>query len=419
MKYSLFFLLFFINFYSFSQKKPLLLEKRGEYFSRFQMVVETSSEYTLNNGMRFTGVVIFIEDNSSFDGAYIHYGTQKIFLQEDEHGGQHYGLTNSAVVVFDEQVDEVGLYTGSIEGSIVIDFLNAGKAPDISNQRKMFEEMEGCALPDGIPQSVWREGLPEPNYTRSFDKTSHLIIHHSAGSNTSSNYTNVVRNIYLYHTQSNGWSDIGYNYLIAQDGSIFWGRDPGPGGEQDQVRGAHFCGKNSNTMGVCMLGTYSSEIPTFESIESLTKLISWKVKKEGFDPLAREIHAGSNLFIISGHRDGCATECPGNQFYQTFTSFRGTVNDYVIECDKPTPELAELYKVYPIPSSDKLTFRFDPDKRISYINVYDLHGKQYSLFSYAHDLDFISLEIAPLKSGIYFISIKEGNNYYNQRFVKK
>ena len=66
------------------------------------------------------------------------------------------------------------------------------------------------------------------------------MVHHSAGSNTNSNYTQVVRDIYLYHTQVNGcWSDIGYNYLVAQDGSIYNGRDPGAL-EQDDVLGRSF-----------------------------------------------------------------------------------------------------------------------------------------------------------------------------------
>lgn len=51
---------------------------------------------------------------------------------------------------------------------------------------------------------------------------------------------------------SNGWDDIGYNFLVGEDGNVYEGRG------WDNV-GAHAKDFNSQSMGVCILGTYTSK----------------------------------------------------------------------------------------------------------------------------------------------------------------
>ena len=173
-----------------------------------------------------------------------------------------------------------------------------------------------------IDQEIWRDGLPEPDYERIVHKVKNIIIHHSATSNDLTDYTNVLRNIYLYHTTGNGWSDIGYNYVIAQDGNIFKGRDPGIY-EQDNVMGAHFCGSNSGTLGICILGNYMDIHPTYESLNSLVNLLSWKTAKDTLNPYGICEHPlNPALNIIAGHRDGCSTLCPGDSLYDMLDSTR-------------------------------------------------------------------------------------------------
>src|SRR5690606_5894496 len=111
-----------------------------------------------------------------------------------------------------------------------------------------------CSEPQMIDPSHWRAGLPQPKGSPVFTSVNHIIIHHSAGSNLVTDFTNEVRNIYLYHTNVNGWDDIGYNFLIAPNGTIYQGRDGRGIVEKDYVMGAHMCGRNSGTMGICLLG---------------------------------------------------------------------------------------------------------------------------------------------------------------------
>lgn len=185
-----------------------------------------------------------------------------------------------------------------------------------------------------IPQSTWRSGLAAPSYSRSFHEVFHNVVHHSAGSNSSTNYTQVVRDIYLYHTQVNGWSDIGYNYLISQDGTIYAGRDPA-GGSQDNVRGAHFCGGNSGTLGVCLLGNYETATPTSPTWTSLEQLLTYQLLDQEHSPFDKFSHSLGQLAAVVGHRDGCSTLCPGENVYRQLEQLRSSLTDLIEDCLVP------------------------------------------------------------------------------------
>ena len=50
--------------------------------------------------------------------------------------------------------------------------------------------------------------------------TSKIAIHHNGKPSNLNNPAAAVRAIYQYHTQYAYWGDIGYNYIIAPDGTI-------------------------------------------------------------------------------------------------------------------------------------------------------------------------------------------------------
>ncbi len=148
----------------------------------------------------------------------------------------------------------------------------------------------------------------------------HLIVHHSAGTNTSSDWDAVVRSIWHYHVITRGWDDIGYNWLVAPNGQLYEGRGDG-------IKGAHFCGYNSRTMGVCMMGTYSTAAPKDTAVKKLEALLTWTAFKYKIKPMKRSLHTTSQaqLLGVSGHRDRCNTECPGNVLYTKLSSIRAYV----------------------------------------------------------------------------------------------
>lgn len=205
-----------------------------------------------------------------------------------------------------------------------------------------------CEMPPAIAPQVWRDGLEPPDVKPDSSVVQHLVIHHSATSNAVTDYTRAIRDIYLYHTQGNGWDDIGYNFIIAPNGQLYIGRD-GQGIPPDDTKGAHFCGKNDGTMGICLLGTYTDENPTDTMMGTAAQLLSWKLIKENIQPYAQFKHPenqqGANpLSAIAGHRDGCATECPGDKVYAQLPDVRERCVDVMLTCGFPVnqPAVAEI-----------------------------------------------------------------------------
>jgi hypothetical protein len=185
----------------------------------------------------------------------------------------------------------------------------------------------GC--PDGEASTLWT-----PMYT----VVTHAVVHHTAGANNLTNWEAEVRNIWYFHTYSNGWGDIGYNYLIDPNGVVYEGRAGG-----DHAIGAHFSCRNSNTVGVALLGTFSTVPPTDAALASLKNLLTELCRRNEIDPMATVHHpsSGLNLPTILGHRDGnvpgatCTiTECPGDVVYSMLPAIR---SDLEMELSVPLP----------------------------------------------------------------------------------
>ncbi|XP_065337954.1 peptidoglycan-recognition protein SC2-like [Cloeon dipterum] len=134
-----------------------------------------------------------------------------------------------------------------------------------------------------------------------------VLIHHSAGNNCDnlSKCTSTVRNIQAYHMDSRRWSDIGYNFLIGGDGSVFEGR-----GWTRQ--GSHEPKYNANGLGICFLGNFQGEAPTAAAIESAKRLIDCGVSTNMI----------SNNYKLIGHRQAKSTECPGNNLYNLIKKWK-------------------------------------------------------------------------------------------------
>ncbi|MBA2567760.1 MAG: N-acetylmuramoyl-L-alanine amidase [Actinobacteria bacterium] len=151
------------------------------------------------------------------------------------------------------------------------------------------------------------------------------IVHHTAGSNTYSRAqsASIVRGIQLYHVRSNGWDDIGYNFLVDKYGQVFEGR---AGGVDRNVVGAHAAGFNNGSVGVALLGNYDAGAVTPNARTALTQLLAWRLDLGHLDPvsLTNWTSTGNPRFptgapvtlrAVSGHRDTGFTSCPGGRLY--------------------------------------------------------------------------------------------------------
>jgi hypothetical protein len=156
------------------------------------------------------------------------------------------------------------------------------------------------------------------------------VVHHTAGSNT---YTRaqsaaIIRGIQRYHVRSNGWDDIGYNFLIDKFGQIFEGRF---GGIDRNVVGAHAQGFNEGSVGVALLGNYDAGAVTPAARSALVRLLAWRLDVAHIAPLSQlNWTSGGNprfptglsitLRAVGGHRDTGFTSCPGARLYSELNS---------------------------------------------------------------------------------------------------
>ena len=163
--------------------------------------------------------------------------------------------------------------------------------------------------PDGsCPTDPTPDFVPDPT---------HVIVHHTAGTNVASDWAAVVRSIWDFHVNTNGWDDVGYNWLVDPNGILYEGRGDGR-------LGAHFCAQNGLTTGICVMGDFTSIQPQAAALNTLAEFLAWETCDENIDPLGTSFHGGSGLTLenISGHRDGCNTSCPGDSFYPLLPGVR-------------------------------------------------------------------------------------------------
>ena len=201
-----------------------------------------------------------------------------------------------------------------------------------------------------------------------------ITVHHTAGSNDpGQDYAATVRAIYSYHVQSNGWSDIGYQYLVDGNGVVYEGRSTGrtstsclygggdgsdfahQAGTDAVVNGAHVTGFNAGNVGIALLGCFeaSSEctgdttVPAPE-LDSLETLLGTLAARHHLDPQGQTHYvnpvsgATKDVATISAHRDWSATACPGSKLYAQLGTIRAEAARRTTGTVTPPPAPARI-----------------------------------------------------------------------------
>jgi hypothetical protein len=187
----------------------------------------------------------------------------------------------------------------------------------------------GYPKPFVYSRAFWNADAPQCGV--SYCNVTHLAVHHTAspsdyGAATLGAVAGNVKATQAYHMYTNGWCDIGYNYLVSKQGWIFEGRAGG-----DNVKGAHD-GKNCGSMGVASLGYFHTpynDPPTGAQLDAYARLFAWKADQQGIDPFGTGFYAGLGApeKNIYGHRDVSATACPGDLLYAQLGNLRQDVAD--------------------------------------------------------------------------------------------
>ncbi|MEM8586147.1 MAG: N-acetylmuramoyl-L-alanine amidase [Bacteroidota bacterium] len=284
---------------------------------------------------------------------------------------------------------------------------------------------DDCIQPFALSRGDWCPNGNCPEISNPvFTVVTHLPVHHSAGANSSSDWAAVVRAIWNFHVNTNGWSDVGYNYLIDPEGMIYVGRG-------EDVRGAHFCGNNTGTMGICLLGTFTNQTPSLAAIESLANLLAWKTSKNDIDPQLSSFHPPTGAIIphIVPHQGGCSTACPGASFVPLFDVLRQQVADTIASCmvsgTSAGGDLSAQLTVSPNPAKDWVaiqgTIQINSSQNQIDWALLDLFGRPIQTGKWTAHSGQIDqrIELRHLPAEVYILKISSGNLFGSYWIVKE
>ncbi len=191
----------------------------------------------------------------------------------------------------------------------------------------------------GAPPMVTRDqwdpaGQCKPRSAPATGEVQFAMVHHTVTSNLyeQADGPSMVLAVCRYHRNSNGWTDIGYNFLVDRYGTIYEGR---AGGIDQAVVGAQAQGYNAVSTGISNLGTFVSGGQSPAGLQANARIIAWKLGIHGA-PVQGQVTVRSgggsaNRFPagrpvtferISGHRDGGETACPGAALYAQLPEIR-------------------------------------------------------------------------------------------------
>ena len=114
-------------------------------------------------------------------------------------------------------------------------------------------------------------------------ETNRIILHHTMSGDVS-------RDVIDEWHKENGWSGIGYHFVIRYNGDIEIGR-------QIDEMGAHAKHRNDDSIGIAIVGDFSKNDPTDEQYDSLKKLVN-------------ELKTEYKISLVEPHH----RMCPGHRF---------------------------------------------------------------------------------------------------------
>ncbi len=285
------------------------------------------------------------------------------------------------------EIDEVGMYRrdGVTYGAVIgvtdmravrvtadrplaqVTVLSLDAAADVQPALGLGADAAGLnTIPGVIPRAGWGadetirfDAWGEERWWSQYFPLQKLIVHHTAGANGDTNPAATMRAIYHYHAVTQNWGDIGYNYLVDAQGRIYEGRhsreywngtSPTSDNAAGQViSGGHALYHNAGTMGIALLGTFTSSAPTAAARASLVNLLAWAASTHGIDPNGATTYLNPvngysrTTYNIAGHRDYNQTGCPGLALYNLLPSIRasvaGLVNTWPGEVYNPPRQL--------------------------------------------------------------------------------
>ena len=239
----------------------------------------------------------------------------------------------------------VDVRSGRLPGGLRVDLVDPGSSPaDTRPQgtRPLQSAQAAAGMPQIFTRAQWGADESLRREAPSYNATIKAgFVHHTAGSNNYSraDVPKILRAIYAYHVRGNGWSDIGYNFLVDRFGRTWEGRY---GGMDRAVVGAHTGGFNVDSFAVSAIGNYDKVTAPPVVLDSIARVLAWKLSANFRDPNGTTTlvsQGGSTsrfgpgtrvkVPVIAGHRDVGNTSCPGRNIYAEMDTIRSLVTSYL------------------------------------------------------------------------------------------
>ncbi|MDR7077337.1 N-acetylmuramoyl-L-alanine amidase [Neobacillus niacini] len=134
----------------------------------------------------------------------------------------------------------------------------------------------------------------------------YIIVHHTEEIGWDINKT------HSFHQDYRGWSGIGYNFFIEENGEIIKGRG--------YHVGAHAYSYNDKSIGICLAGNFDILTPSIEQLKSLSNLCIF---------LLNQFNITTTHILGHGELEGITKSCPGKNF--DMVQFRESIK---IQCIK-------------------------------------------------------------------------------------
>ncbi|MFA6992518.1 MAG: SpoIID/LytB domain-containing protein [Candidatus Gracilibacteria bacterium] len=188
------------------------------------------------------------------------------------------------------------------------------------------------------------------------EKVTKFVVHHTDTTKNLDDPKQAIRDIYKFHAITRGWGDIGYNYIIDQNGNIYEGRYGGDG-----VIGAHAGIGNNGSIGIAILGDYENNKVPSKAKKALVELIARKSLQYNINPSGKSMFRGNMMNNIFGHKDIMATACPGDNLYKQLGDIRKQASSRLKELKKSKTSNTTTVENKGPDLRVKLSFSGDPE----------------------------------------------------------
>lgn len=158
---------------------------------------------------------------------------------------------------------------------------------------KEFQKENGLTADGIVGEKTWAKIQGTSSGLQKSKRTINEIIVHCSATAEGKDYT--VEDITRWH-KAQGWSTIGYHYVVYRDGSVHAGRNV-------DVAGAHCTGHNSKSIGVCYIGGLATDGKTAKDTRT-------DAQKGALVTLLKELRRLYPSASIHGHCEYANKACP-------------------------------------------------------------------------------------------------------------